>query len=155
MGQELPTTDLAELILSSELGVDPELYEVKIAVRRTFDKLNAHLSSRLGTAGYSALLKRALSLAVRDFPWLATIDISENGDIDGLNDIPPHEPIWGGCVALLARLIELLDTFIGRTLTARVLRSAWPDAVPSDTSGGEGASAQLTDTAGEQGESNG
>jgi len=155
MGLDIPTTDFAKLILSTELGVDPESAELKSAVVKTFKKMSVHLSARLGTEGYSTLLKRALSLAVRDFPWLAAIRVSDNGEIAGFEDLSTPEPMQDGFVALLARLIELLDTFIGRMLTARMLRSAWPDAVPTNTPGGDGWSIRLTDIAGEQGESNG
>lgn len=156
MGLETPTTDLAGRILVTELGVDSELPEVKSAVEKTFKKLSVLLSARLGTAGYSALLKRALSLAARDFPWLTSIRVSENGDVDGLDGVGEPKSMLAGSVAVFARLIELLDTFIGRMLTIRVLHGAWPDAVPIDTPGSnEGSSAQIMDRVRGQGESNG
>lgn len=45
-----------------------------------------------------------------------------------------------GCLAILARFLELLDTFIGRNLTLRVLYSAWPDAIQIDRAGRLGES---------------
>lgn len=45
-----------------------------------------------------------------------------------------------GCVAILARLIELLDTLIGRNLTVRILHNAWPDAVQTGVPGRMGDS---------------
>ena len=141
MGQETPTTtDLAALVFSSEMGVDPTLEELRRGVQRTFEKLNVHLSARLGTGGYHALIKRALSLATTDHPWLASIRISQSGTVEGFQDLTQFQSTLDGCLAIFARLIELLDTLIGRNLTARILHSAWPDSVPTGKDGRQGDS---------------
>ena len=141
MGQETPTTkDLAALVFSSEVGVDSTLDQLRPGVQRTFQKLNVHLSARFGTGGYQALIKRALSLATTDYPWLASIRISENGNVEGFEDLTQFETVRDGCLAIFARLIEMLDTLIGRNLTARILQSAWPDSVPTGKAGRQGDS---------------
>ena len=141
MGQETPTTtDLAALLLSSEVGVDPALDQLQRGVHRTFEKLNVHLSARLGTGGYYALMRRALSLATADHPWLASIRIAENGTVEGFPDLVEFQLVLDGCLAIFARLIELLDTLIGRNLTARILHSAWPGSAPTGKAGGQGDS---------------
>jgi hypothetical protein len=141
MGQETPTTkDLAALVLSSEMGVDPTLDQLRIGVQRTFEKLNVHLSARFGTGGYQALIKRALSIATGQFPWLASIKILEDGTVQGFQDLTGFEPMLDAYVAIFAQLIELLDTLIGRDLTERILHSAWPDSVPTGEAGRQGDS---------------
>lgn len=95
-----------------------------------FEKLDRHLSVRFGSGGYHTLLKRAISLAVTDDPALAAFQVSQSGAIVGYQDILAPQAACDGCIAILAHLIELLDTFIGRSLTARILRNSWPNAVP-------------------------
>ncbi|MGO8672495.1 MAG: hypothetical protein ACLQVD_14160 [Capsulimonadaceae bacterium] len=127
--------DLAALVLSAERGADTEL----AAAERTFAKLSVHLSARLGSTGYRALLKRALTLATVDVPWLTLARVCPDGTLEGLDTVGRSGgEVSQGSTAVLARLIELLDTFIGRTLTLRVLHSAWPDAIPIDTASAPG-----------------
>ena len=128
MEQETPTTkDLAGLVFSSELTDSSDLNDLRSAAERIFDKLNIHLSVRFGSGGYHALLRRALTLAAADVPMLASVHISEDGRVEGFQDMPEPQSICDGSVAMLARLIELLDTFIGRNLTVRVLQNVWPN----------------------------
>jgi hypothetical protein len=128
MDQDTPSTrDLARLVLSDEPPSDSAQ-----AVHAEFEKLRSHLSTRLGSGGYRALLGRARALAVSDLPWLAPVRIADDGALDGFQDITGSQDLMDGSVTLLSRLIELLDTFIGRRLTLRVLRSAWPHALPGD-----------------------
>jgi hypothetical protein len=134
MGLLKPTTkDLAILVLSNECGDDADLNTLQDAAARTFDRLRVHLSERLGARGYYALIKRAVTLASTDFPWLLSVRISEDGHPDGFQSMALSESTFDACVSVLARLIELLDTFIGRSLTARILNNAWPNAIQVDT----------------------
>jgi hypothetical protein len=133
MEQHTPTTnELALLLFTDERSGDADAEELPNAVQRTFEKLGLHLSQRLGSGGYHALLKRAVTLAAADFPWLAAVQVTEGGDLTGFG---PASEAWGaaeaaeGGMAVLARLIGLLDAFIGRTLCLRVLHTVWPDSV--------------------------
>jgi hypothetical protein len=131
MGHESPSaTTLAELVLAAEQGIDPKIDQHQDAVSRTFDKLNVHLSDRLGSAGYRALLERAVVTAAVEHPVLISARVREEGDIEGIASVT-----FDASIAILARLIELLDTFIGRNLTARILHGVWPDVVPASWQG--------------------
>src|SRR3569833_2127850 len=136
MGQETPSaTALAILVLKGEQSVGPTVNQRHGAIQRTFEKLNVHLSVRLGSGGYRVLLERAVTLAAGDFPWLTSARVTDDGNIEGVDDAAQPQAMFDGSVAILARLIELLDTFIGRNLTSRILNSAWPDAVPASWQG--------------------
>jgi hypothetical protein len=96
---------------------------------RVCEKLRQPLSRLVGTAGFRALLSRALALAGDEMRWLKAIHIAADGSLEGLDDmlvdVSPHE-IGEGEVVLVAQLIGLLVTFIGAGLTMRLLHEAWP-----------------------------
>jgi hypothetical protein len=103
------------------------------ASRATFpaiDKLRPHLTTLMGKVGFRALLSRALVLACADVPWLGSVKIGEDGMVKGL-DVSQAQlgatDLRKGRVALLARLLGLLDAFIGRSLTLSLVREIWPN----------------------------
>jgi len=117
------TIDLARLLLAGERDG---------AVPRTFEKLDTHLTRRLGAGGYHALLKRAVILAAVEFPWLASVHVTDKGELDGLgllSQVQTADEAAEGAAAVLASLIGLLETFIGQTLCRRMLRAIWPETV--------------------------
>ena len=76
-----------------------------------------------GADGFTALLRRALALAGAEFPLLRSVKLSPSGHLEGLEDVPAE-----AAVPLAAHLLELLVTFIGKPLTLRLLRDAWPES---------------------------
>ncbi len=142
MDQDTQTQNaLALRLFSGERAGGSSADELQSAVQRTFEKLNVHLARRLGSGGYHALLKRAVMLAARDFPWLSSVQVTEDGVLEGfglVSHVQTISEMAEGCVAILASLIGLLDTFIGRKLCLRVLHTVWPDAVPMTTDGSQG-----------------
>ena len=89
MEQETPTPkDLAVLVLYYEKTKNCESDGLMDAIQRRFEKLNEHLSIRLGSGGYHALLRRAAALAIGDLPWLAPINVSNDGTLEGFQSIP-------------------------------------------------------------------
>jgi hypothetical protein len=120
---------LALLLFAGERADDSGPDELQDAVQRTFEKLSVHLARRIGSAGYRALLKRAVAVAATDFPWLVLVSVSENGTLGGFGTEAKGRDTSetaDACVAILASLIGLLETFIGRTLCFRVLHDVWP-----------------------------
>ena len=142
MEQKTPTTkDLAALVLSTERADASDPDDLQSATQRIFETLSAHLSIRLGSRGYRALLKRAVTLAAADSPVaLASIHVSEPGTMEGFGSLIEASMVTDACVAILARLIELLDTFIGRNLTVRVLNNMWPNILHVDAADRPGES---------------
>ena len=88
------------------------------------ERLQPTLVPLVGKAGFSSLLTRALTLAKRESPSLRDVRIEDDWRLNGLSDDS------SGMVVLIAHLIGLLTTFMGETLTLRLLRNAWPE-IPS------------------------
>ncbi len=101
------------------------------------EKLRVHLSARIGRDGFRTLLVRALRLAAVQFPHLSTVRVTPDGTLEGLVSAPSgSEPQreggevrnenTEGAAAILTHLLELLVTFIGDSLTRRMLSTLWP-----------------------------
>lgn len=100
------------------------------ALRRALAPLRTRLVPLVGTEGFSALIRRTLALAKDELPWLATVERDPDALLDGLDDIGAgHDPkeVQAACTAVLAALLTLLISFIGRELTRQIASAAWPD----------------------------
>jgi hypothetical protein len=100
------------------------------AAMRVCEKLRGKLTKFTGTAGYSSLLSRALTLANAQFPALSTVTVRADGALEGFDTIegPGIDAVENAQAALVAQLLGLLTVFIGETLTLRFVRDIWPDA---------------------------
>jgi hypothetical protein len=94
--------------------------EIIAATGRVSQSLVAHLESLIGWAGARALRQRSLVLTRRQHAWLVDLDA------DVSNDVTPTAA-WAAAVAHLTFFVNLLESFIGATLTIQVLRQLWPD----------------------------
>ena len=116
---------LAKRLLAYEAGTGKH----PSAAFGVFEKLRQPLSHLLGIAGFRALFSRALALASEDAPWLRALHIKADGCLEGLAELAAQldqNGIAAGEVVLVARLLELLATFIGPALTLRLIQGAWP-----------------------------
>lgn len=88
----------------------------------------------MGGSAFQALLGRALKLAKRESADLHAVTINDKGSMEGLSTV---ETDAGG--AVVASLLSLLVTFIGETLTLRLLYDVWPalDRADSDMTGSD------------------
>jgi hypothetical protein len=75
----------------------------------------------VGSAGYSSLLQRALTLAKREFPALTGVEVMADGSLGDLEDTAPSSSV------LVAHLLQLLITFIGEALTLTLLLNIWSE----------------------------
>ncbi|HEX7547493.1 MAG TPA: hypothetical protein VF417_00725 [Candidatus Methylomirabilis sp.] len=98
------------------------------AAVRACEQLRVMLSQLVGVAGFRSLLTRALTLAKRDVPWLASVEVTGDGALKGFGEgaQAQHPAAAAGGHALLAQLLGLLHTLIGEALTVRLLAGAWP-----------------------------
>jgi hypothetical protein len=102
---------------------------------RVCEKLRVSLTRFAGPDGFASLLRRALTLARAEVPALQAIQVNPDGSLEGLEQLAAREwqpgSDWHGgadaAVAITAHLLVLLVTFIGRPLTLRLVREAWPD----------------------------
>jgi hypothetical protein len=95
---------------------------------RVCDKLRMSLTRFAGSDGFTSLLGRALALARAEVPSLQTVQVKPDCSLEGLGvlavDATNAEP--EAAVAITAHLLGLLETFIGKALTLRLVREAWP-----------------------------
>lgn len=97
------------------------------ATCRVCEKLRRSLVTLTGTGGYVSLLSRALTLAQREAPVLGAVRVRPDGSLEGLEaEAAKAHPV------LVAYLLSLLNTFIGETLTMRILKDIWPDLPVSE-----------------------
>jgi hypothetical protein len=122
MGSPSPTPrELARRLLDLEAArpaapSDPHLPETA----RVCEKLRIALARLAGPDGFAALMRRAVALARAD-SGAESIVVKTDGTVEGLEAREAGEII-------IAHLLELLVTFIGRPLTMRVVRQIWPEA---------------------------
>lgn len=87
-------------------------------------KLAVALGKLIGSNGFDVLLGRAIKLAAREEPALASVVAAPGGRLEGLSKSTPE---GSRCLTvLLSHLCELLMKFIGEDLTTRVFHDVWP-----------------------------
>ena len=85
----------------------------------------------MGTAGFRALLSRAVALANAKSAWPHPVQVNMNGSLEGLDELEGQVPLKEfaeGSVVLIAELLGLLAVFIGEELTFRQLDEVWSEA---------------------------
>jgi hypothetical protein len=98
------------------------------------EKLRGSLVTLSGAAGFRALLSRALVLANPEVRWLRAVNIKADGSLECPAEMAQldKEEVAKAEVALVAQLLGLLVTFIGESLTLRLVQDAWPGAPIKD-----------------------
>ena len=102
------------------------------AAVRVCERLRFSLGNVAGPAGFAALLGRALALARTGAPALQAVTVTADGRLQGLEAVANGDGGEAAAGELIAHLLHLLDTFIGQSLTLRLVRNAWPDATFDD-----------------------
>ncbi len=125
---DTPTTrELAQRLVDyEEVETSPAGADMH-AVCRVCDKLRRSLTTLAGAAGFRSLLARALTLAKQESPVLGAWEVKPDGSLEGLNG----EAAQSGAV-LISHLIGLMNTFIGESLTLRLLHDVWLDLPDSE-----------------------
>jgi len=133
---DTPTTrELAQRLLTYEEVETSAAVADMHAVCRVCDKLRRPLTTLAGAAGFRSLLARALTLAKQESPELGAWDVQADGSLQGLNG----EAAQSGAV-LIAHLIGLMITFIGESLTLRLLHDVWLNLPDSEINFGRNES---------------
>ena len=76
--------------------------------------------------GFRSLLSRALTLARAEAPSLSAVRVAADGSLEGLDELGSQiekDQVREGGVILIAHLLGLLLTFIGETMTSRLVTS--------------------------------
>lgn len=106
---------------------------------RACAKLQLTISRLTGPAGFSSLLSRALVLAKAKAPSLEALHVRPDGSLAGFGEGRQTRgagELAGDRVILVANLLGLLATFVGESLTLRLVLDSWPDG-SIDPSGSE------------------
>lgn len=121
--------DFARRVLVHEAGGRQRTEDLAGAMERACQALHTRLTPLLSAAGVNALVGRAIALAAREFPSLATIK-APNCSLDGLRAaLDEQNPCAAAdaVVAIFGNFLWLLVTFIGEDLGLRKVHEAWPD----------------------------
>ena len=121
---------LAQRLLALEAGSRSATDANKHEALRVCEKLRNSLIRFAGADSFTALLRRALTLARLDVASLQSVNVTADGGLAGLEEIgsAAENVAPEAAIAITAHLLGLLATFIGESLTLRLLREAWPEA---------------------------
>ena len=142
----VPLADFARRLLLHEAGKARTARELAEAMERACLALHRQLAPLLSSAGFDALIGRAVKLAAREFPFLAAVGNTTPTKrlLDGLRQAVEQresKEVENALVAILANFIWLLVIFIGENLGLRKVREVWPD-VPLTLPGSSSQKAQ-------------
>ena len=129
----LELRQLALTVLAQHAAAEATADGFAAAARRAYDELADVSTQLIGQIGVDALIARAVHLAQREHPWLVASPESDPASdpfAQVLASVSQQSPGLAaeGTAAVFATFAGLLVTFIGETLTASLLRQAWPDA---------------------------
>lgn len=95
--------------------------------------LREPLTRLIGHEGFQSLLRRAVTLANADAPWLGKTSVDANGRLQrgkgphDLEAIRSKAVNSEAAITVAAHFLGLLVTFIGERLTTRLVQQAWPE----------------------------
>jgi hypothetical protein len=93
------------------------------------EKLRISLTRFVGADGFTALMRRSLALARADVPSLQIMKVTADGRLEETQNFAGNgKDEVEAATAITAHLLGLLVTFVGESLTLRLLRDAWPEA---------------------------
>lgn len=119
-------SEVAEAILTPEIGEDTSAAGLADAFVRTINRLDRRLGPIIGELGCAALFVRALYLAQQDQPFLQGVTVGSLGQsepLPGLRQaVDRRDPpvVREGIVAVLAHFCDLLTLFLGANLVKRL-----------------------------------
>jgi hypothetical protein len=118
------TRDLAQRLIASEGAAGNTSEPMEFAAFRVCETLRRPVSALMGVDGFRALLSRALALAWAEAPSLNALQVAADGSLEGLDELGRQidkDQVREGGVILVTKLLGLLLTFIGETMTSRLL----------------------------------
>jgi hypothetical protein len=129
-----PLQRQAARVLVHHAGAGADAAALAAAAGRAYDQLARVLAPLIGEAGIEALTARAVHVTQRDYPWLATTTDSDHARRPFAQVVFSLEQQHAAlateaAAAVLATFTGLLATFVGESLTMRLVRQAWPDGL--------------------------
>lgn len=125
-------------MLAREAGTNADASAVAAAARRLYEQLAQQLTPLIGVAGAAAIFARSLHLTHRQLPGLAPVrapDQAQEPIVRAQRFLEHQESAAAteAAIAVLMTVCELLESFIGSTLTTGHLQQVWPDDFGGDT----------------------
>jgi hypothetical protein len=133
-GRKATRRGLARRVLARRAGPAVDATAVAAAASRAYDDLAGVLAPVIGDGGVAAMTDRALHLTTREYAWLparapGSADTTFTHVCDALKQQDDPAVAAEAAAAVFAAIIDLLATFIGDPLAARLVQQAWPDGV--------------------------
>ncbi|MFA5863904.1 MAG: hypothetical protein WC975_04370 [Phycisphaerae bacterium] len=91
------------------------------------EKLRVTLSKFMGIAGFASLLSWALARTKAQIPSLSGVKVRTDGTLEGFDRVQDKPAAGKAGAVLVSHLLGLLVTLVGKPLTLRLVRDAWPD----------------------------
>ena len=120
--------ELARRVLECEAGQSspPQANPGPVSM----DRLRKYMVMFVGSAGFGALLGRALALARAQVYWLETVEATDDGALLGYGEAllaQTQHQAQKGENAILTHLFSLLVALVGEAITLNMVRDVWPD----------------------------
>jgi hypothetical protein len=114
---------LRKILSDCLTGGDETAGAATAAAPAAFERLRERLSRVIGAMGFEALVRRSIALARAEHPEVrfdeATLtSLAGSPAGDGDSDL--------FTVTIMSNLVSLLATFIGETLSRKILQEVWP-----------------------------
>lgn len=127
---------LARRVLAQRAGKAHGVESLTLAANTAYEDLIRVSAPVIGQAGVNALIGRAGHLVRREFPWLTPVAVHDQPEGSFAQVIASLQKqdvavATDAAASIFATFAGLLVTFIGESLTARLLARAWPDAFPT------------------------
>ena len=118
------TRDLARSLVASEADASTTSLHTSAASVRVYERLRRQLGAPVGVDGFQALASRALALARSQSPRLSAVQVTANGGLRGLGEVPSQtdaDEDGEAGIVLIAQLLGLFLTFLGEATTLRLI----------------------------------
>jgi hypothetical protein len=127
--------DLSLKVIAQYAGPFAGPKALAAATGRIYEDLDRVVAPLIGHLGVDALTSRALHLAAAEYPCLVSTREPDQPDRPFAQILVCLEQqdaavATAAAGAFFAAFTGLLGTFIGESLTSRLLRRAWPDGLP-------------------------
>jgi hypothetical protein len=119
--------ELARRLLAAETAGESASQSHMHEAARVCEKLRVSLTRFAGADGFASLMRRALTLARAEVPSVQNIKVKPDGSLEGIEQLDPDAGCRGAAaVAIATHLLGLLVTFVGESITVRLVCEAWP-----------------------------
>ena len=118
------TRELARSLVASEADASTTSLHTSAASVRVYERLRRQLGAPVGVDGFQALASRALALARSQSPRLSAVQVTANGGLRGLGEVPSQtdaDEDGEAGIDLIAQLLGLFLTFLGEATTLRLI----------------------------------